>query len=249
MNRGLLSILLSLQTSIILACSCGGYINEFCYSADTSDYIALVELIAFDDETAASFKLIENLNKEIPDTINVLGQDGLNCNLGLWQFSIGDTLVINTIPYINGEQNASNLKMYNWGITDCNRHYLEFSKQIVYGKLDTFRKSEEIDYQTFKNDFQECIDFTLSSEKSNIANAIIDIYPNPSNGELSINSKDIRINDVKLYDLQGRKLVCNLTKQFTGYKLDISGNQNGVMLLEIITSKGIIRRKVIKTLR
>ena len=243
MFRLLFIPLLLLNSILGHACSCTGYIDEFCYSADTSDYIALVELLDFDDSSAARFKLIENLNKEIPDTISVLGADGINCNLDLNKFEIGDTLIINTDYYSNGSPSTENSNIYYWGIEDCSRHYLEFSSNIVQGKLDTFTDQIEIEYEEFKNRLLDCYDFTLSSVE--LSEQSIDIYPNPFKNQILIKS-DVRINQTKIYNLNGQliKSISNINSK--NLSITIDNQDSGLYFIEIITVRGTIKKKLLQ---
>lgn len=226
------------------SCTCSGYIEQFCYSADSSDFIALVELIKFTDHSAATFGLVENINKEIPDTIEVLGQDGFNCNINLDQFSIGDTLLINTIYYVDSLQNAYNLKYYRWGIETCSRNYLHFSDNKVIGELGTIIDSTESDYNTFKENLFECFDFTLSSKR--IYEPKLKIYPNPFKNELWIEIPDVEILGVKLYSLEGKQLRDLSIQSSSINRIAFSNEGSGYYFIEINTSEGILRRKLLK---
>lgn len=233
-----------LHSQAAQACSCQGYIQEFCFGADTSDYIALVELIEFDDPTAASFKLIENLHKEIPDTIAVLGSDGFNCNLSLDNFSVGDTLVINTRFYQSGVTNVTNFNTYHWGIPDCSRHYLEYSNGIVIGALDTFNVATENDYLQFKEQLFGCFDFTLSTAE--LDKDYFNIYPNPFTDYIHIETIEYHIIEINLYNLKGEKLISQHLHKASTAQIDLPDENSGLYFLEITTSEGILRKRVVK---
>jgi len=245
MKRTLIIILIILNKLITFACSCPEYIDEFCYSADTSDYISLVEIIGFADISVANIKLIENINKIIPDTIDVLGSDGLNCNLSFFEFRIGDTLVVNLDRYISGEQNAENGNYYNWGIGDCSRNYLNYSNQEVIGKLDSFSQTQQTNFETFKIELSNCYDFTLFNDE--ILYKPLNIFPNPSTGIFTFKSLDIPIINVSIFNLEGRKIIYDLIKRSEYIELDIKQNENGIYIVNIITNKGILREKIIMT--
>lgn len=246
MTKFLVTAIILFHSSLILACTCSHYVDEFCYSADTSDHIALVELIDFEDDTAARFKLIENINKEIPDTIAVLGSDGLNCNLSLPRFQIGDTLVINLKFYKNGAINSSNLKIYDWGIPDCSRHYLEYSFDMVFGELDTFNTSTVNDYGLFKEELFACYDFTLNT--SMITEPDIKIYPNPFSSDLWLESENLNIIQVKISELSGKLIKTHNCQNLSRININFGNEPAGVYLMELITSKGIIRKRILKYL-
>ena len=226
------------------ACSCTGYVDEFCFSADTSDRIALVEILSFDDSLSSGVrvKLIENLNKEVPDTISILGKDGFNCNLNLSKFEVGDMLIVNMIFYRSAIQNFSNSLFYNFGIQDCTRHYLTFSDGIVSGNIDSTSSETEFEYEVFKDRLFRCFDFVLSTDDLENSSAI-EVFPNPFSDQLTVQS-NAPISDIKIFDLNGRQLQLDINKSSKGFEIDFSPQQDGVYIMQIITNQGILRRQI-----
>lgn len=248
MKNLIFTVLSLLHFSFLMACSCDNYIEEFCSSADATDNIALVTLTGFDitagNTSGATFSLIENLNSTIPSTISVLSADDFNCNLDLSQFAIGDTLVINVTPYTQPSPNTFNAIEYNFGIEDCARNHLTYSNGVVHGKLDTINELEELDYDSFRAGLFNCISFSLSNEE--IDGLDINLYPNPTNGELFINASELEIKEVKLYDLKGILIDFDQNKFSNSHRIIIPAHHNGILILEIMTPRGILRRKVVK---
>lgn len=241
MKRIILTIAILINTTIIFCCSCE-YIDGFCHSADTSDYIALVELFDFEDATAAYFKLIDNINKEIPDTIHVLGQDGLNCNFGLSDFFLGDTLVVNFSKYNTSSQNAFNGNYYDWGIGGCRLNHLRYSKGKVMGYIK--EPNEEVEYLDFKSDISGCFDFILNSKEQFLEE--ITVYPNPSADKFYISSgQNLRI-DFKVFDLKGYTINQTTQENQRNLEVDLNSVNPGIYILEIRTEKGILRKKILK---
>lgn len=70
------------------------------------------------------------------------------------------------------------------------------------------------------------------------------IYPNPTNGNININSK-YNINTIELYDIQGRVLETTL-ESATTTTLDISNRENGIYFLKINTENGSKVEKIVK---
>ncbi len=230
---------------LIYACSCGPYIDPFCHSADSTDYIALVELISFDDVSAAQFKRIENIHKEIPDTIAVLGQDGLNCNLDFTAFEVGDTLVLNLFYDGLEVQNSYNLEFYQWQVFDCTRHYLEYSSGILYGRLTSASTQVETEYEHFKEQLFTCLDISLNM--SELYEESVQIYPNPFQEEIRIDTEDLIIMQVNVYNINGQLIQSVKPANVHSLKISISNHDSGIYLVEISTPKGIIRRKLLKS--
>lgn len=76
-------------------------------------------------------------------------------------------------------------------------------------------------------------------------NIDINVYPNPSSNFVIVGSENIQIENIELYDLQGR-ILKNIKINSLSYKLDISGYQQGTYLLRIATTSGIKTLKVVK---
>ena len=76
----------------------------------------------------------------------------------------------------------------------------------------------------------------------------IKVYPNPTTGELRIETSDMRygISDVTIFDIYGRKLVSNLKSQISNQIINISHFHSGIYFLKIETEQGTIMKKVIK---
>jgi len=78
--------------------------------------------------------------------------------------------------------------------------------------------------------------------------ASLQIYPNPTTGELRIENGELRIENVEVFDVYGRKLKGEGKKE-KGEKeflIDISDLATGVYFLRIMTEQGETVRKVVK---
>jgi len=81
----------------------------------------------------------------------------------------------------------------------------------------------------------------------NINENAIAIYPNPTNGKLLIESKDIIPLFVEVFDTYGRSVSSRSLNISTSLQeLDISNLSAGIYLIDIHTDKGIIHKKVVK---
>jgi len=75
----------------------------------------------------------------------------------------------------------------------------------------------------------------------------ITIYPNPTTGELIIENGELKIENVEIYDVYGRKLSSNhhiIT--LSHHKIDISHLQSGVYFVKVITDAGEVTKKIVK---
>ena len=71
----------------------------------------------------------------------------------------------------------------------------------------------------------------LSLENNSITN--FSIYPNPSSNNIEINSKQLPISDIKIYDLSGKLLLSNSYKSEININLNISNYSKGVYILKL----------------
>jgi len=102
---------------------------------------------------------------------------------------------------------------------------------------------------------------TAEASKSEITGIIetdesqnITVYPNPTSGELRIESVDIRVESVDIFDIYGRKVATKFpSKNLEGWQpkadgvvFDISNLSAGIYFIKITTENGIVTKKVVK---
>jgi hypothetical protein len=68
------------------------------------------------------------------------------------------------------------------------------------------------------------------------------VYPNPTTGELRIESKESEIKNVEIFDVFGKKILLN----YIVNHIDISDLQAGIYFIKVITTQGEIVKKVVK---
>lgn len=80
------------------------------------------------------------------------------------------------------------------------------------------------------------------NEVENMANW--EVYPNPTNGLLFINSS-VLIRRLSVFDLFGAKMIEAKISSCNAF-VDLSDFDNGLYILELSTDNGIMRRKIIR---
>jgi hypothetical protein len=75
----------------------------------------------------------------------------------------------------------------------------------------------------------------------NVLSKIV-IFPNPTRGELRIESKELEIKNVEIFDIYGKKILSN----FNINLIDISELQAGIYFVKVFTEHGEVVKKVIK---
>ena len=83
----------------------------------------------------------------------------------------------------------------------------------------------------------------IISETNNIASNIkLNIYPNPSKGNVFVNSSE-KIISISVLNILGEKVISN--SRINNNQLDLSQLNNGVYFINISTKKGVITKKII----
>jgi len=105
-----------------------------------------------------------------------------------------------------------------------------------------------------------CLTFTVTQSCTLVANFIqttdviditeisaVNIYPNPTTGELTIDNGQLTINSVEIIDIYGRKLSSHhLIVLSSHHRIDISHLQLGIYFVRVLTEKGAITKKILK---
>jgi len=75
----------------------------------------------------------------------------------------------------------------------------------------------------------------------------INIYPNPTTGELRITNYELGVKNVEIFDTYGRKLITSQFSIFNSqFNIDISHLTAGIYFVKIYTGTGEIMKKVVK---
>lgn len=72
----------------------------------------------------------------------------------------------------------------------------------------------------------------------------LEVYPNPTNGLLSINSS-VYIKQLSVFNSFGAKII-DVKISSCNASVDLSDFDNGLYILELSTDNGIMRRKIIR---
>ena len=92
-----------------------------------------------------------------------------------------------------------------------------------------------------------CLIFLLGIKNNNTA-GILAIYPNPTNGNINLNfagtsGKAI----VKVTGMLGQEVYNQTITNVNGiYSVDLSANESGTYIIQVITDKGVSTQRIIK---
>ena len=208
---------------------------------DLNNNINLIKLI-LSGNPLISIDLSNNINLEFLDLVNMVEDGGP----GLNSLDLSNNFNLKEVNLAN-----SNLSFLN--IQNGNNQSLE-DLNIQLNPLLSCVLVDDEDYEypecVFAGDHMDgwCIDGTtiLSEDCSlnvfDINTEQLKIYPNPSNDNLNIISKE-PINSIKIYSINGSLIIQQMT-EFDS--LDISKLKSGVYLVQIGISDKHIFKKLIK---
>lgn len=91
-------------------------------------------------------------------------------------------------------------------------------------------------------------DGTVSRDFSQPLGDNMVLYPNPATDEINLNGESTKLSSVKIYDLQGRKLMEKMLPPFSGTtSLDVSQLRPGMVVVEWTSPEGKFTKKVVIT--
>ncbi len=231
-------LILSFQ-NIGISCSCDMFEPAFCKMVRPE--LNVIQVVVTDSASyLMEVNLIENLNKEISeDTLMILGQDGFNCGEWLYQFEINDTLILAVLPW---EYNG---KTYWYLEGSCGIHFLRHEDGMVKGQITDNLTLQP--FQDFKENLFACLDMSVSTEDNNNLASQISVVPNSIQNAFQISMTQNQIDAYELYNSNGQQIKSRTLQQSANtVEVNASDLGNGIYYIRIITSKGILTRKILK---
>ncbi len=170
-----------------------------------------------------------------------------NFHFGMFGNVIGDNIIFNdanqSFDITNwiltmGESSGASLYfLYNFFLT-------EFNGAITNPFTYNFTTVGDITYLDITNSIGEVATFYAANlSQDEFLKESITIFPNPVSEVLNIKSSSIPIENLKVYDMNGR-LVMEINSNIG--EINVSVLQKGVYILNAETSFGVLRKKMIK---
>jgi len=113
----------------------------------------------------------------------------------------------------------------------------------IFDTLYNADKPSADEYQFLKD--EETVIETALDVLSTISRNEINIYPNPTTGELKVVSEEININSFEIFDITGKTLL-SLKPSNSNFIIDISAFSAGVYFIKIATQETIFMKKLFK---
>lgn len=90
----------------------------------------------------------------------------------------------------------------------------------------------------------DCMTTAISQEET--LQARVSLFPNPANAELNISSEGALLKAVKLFDPSGKLILHSFGLEASRTILNVKDYQAGLYIVEIQTSEGVVRKKLVK---
>ena len=173
------------------ACSCAYEIENFCEGLTENEYVFLGVITEKINGYGMTVEVIENIFQEIPEqSIDILGQDGLNCGETLTDMAIGDTMLF----AVNAENFSTDWfphlsQNFSWILGGCSRRYLTFEDEQFNGPITPGVSS--MSYDEFLSNLIPCIEDSFMPVEAKFAEVgsawklrgFSNEAPNPENSE------------------------------------------------------------------
>ena len=158
---------------------------------------------------------------------------------------------MNTGTNNNTCNDLSYSNVFSSDVLDMDENFMSYASNtwmFSQGQVDAMlSKLDQPDWQGGRLNLKNsnvnvnCTGIINSSQNYNLE-IYVSLYPNPTDGSLSINTSE-KILNISVYNIIGEKIVCNT--KLKNNKIDISSLNDGIYFIETITQKGKITKKII----
>jgi hypothetical protein len=187
------------------ACSCAPQVLDFCQTQPfrSSTLVVLAKVVSFGDDMlnpwGSPYMNIVPLeflhHTDARDTFKVYGQDGLNCNVYLSNFSLGDTVLLSLYDYTETFNSR-------YDLIACGVYFLEYHNDSVSGNITS--GSSSMSFADFKTFIPACI--ALDVEEKNNPD-FINLFPVPAQTQLNFKlPASVKSYSISIFDLAGKKI-------------------------------------------
>ncbi len=233
----ILFFLIVLSGPQLIACSCPDNAPTFCETNNNQNVIALVKVLKIQGNYM-QVELIENLQHHITsDTFEILGQDGQNCNILLWNFAPSDTVIF-------GFQFFTVVDTIHFDTTDvtyCGKYYLFVENDIVRGPINP--NSSEMPYSQFKDQLGACV---ITSADELITSNPTQTYPNPAQHTFHVQA-DTPIELVTIFNSWGQLVKIHIPDSDRyNVEIEISDLPEGIYIVESKRNGTISRSRLVR---
>ena len=210
------------------SCSCSSDSDLYGFydvvSKNRTNIIAVIDSLSKKSERGYNeigyFTVIDTINSagyNIGDTISLKGQDGVNCNVILQNFEIGDTLILT----IN--------ELYK-SLDYCKKNYLK----IINGL------NENLTINSIKN---KTIGIITSNNSNSLKEDLI-IYPNPARGIINLKTGNLEVKNLEIVDPIGKQVFFLSDPLPNNFTINTGNLPSGIYMLLLETPNKVISKQI-----
>lgn len=168
---------------------------------------------------------------------------GTNIDLGCYESctATNDLTTLTSGLTITANENSTGIT-YRWLDCDNNDSFISGETSQSFTATSNGSYACEITNEC-SIDTTLCIDISGLGITDNNTSSNLLIYPNPTNGELNIETGTLTIAEAKIVDITGKTIA---TISFDSNTADVSYLANGIYFLQIQTENGLVTQKIIK---
>jgi uncharacterized delta-60 repeat protein len=209
---------------------------------------------------SGSFDSYQNISTKNIIRLNINGSKDTSLNAGTGFNSAPYTLAIQNDGKIilgggfniyQGNIERYIIRLNSDGSKDSSFNTGTSFNSVVYSVLQQSDRQILIggNFTTYKGDNQSAYliglksTATLSNENFAKNKNLFSLWPNPVHNILNLNTSNINVLSIKIYDLQGKLIY---TKEKESPSIDVSNFSNGLYLMKLQTENGEISKKFIK---
>lgn len=230
-------------------CSCAEYIETFCAALPAIDssspniYVVSARVVTEPHGEFGQYmevEIMEQLHNTIEvDTITIIGQDGVNCAESLSYFSVDNEIICYLYPEFFDATSPD-----TFYLDGCGRSWLRLEEGQVNGPIQ--ENMETQDYETFKEDLYECAGISTSLNDLEDLTAQVQIFPNPAQDVLHLQSSAIAIESVRIFSTTGRQVLARTGDAYQNSTIDISDLPAGLYFINIEIDGEWVTKKMVK---
>lgn len=232
-------------------CSCAEYIETFCAalpaidSSSTGIYVVSARVATEPHGEFGQYmevEIMEQLHNTIEvDTITIIGQDGVNCAESLSYFSVDNEIICYLYPEFFDA--ASPDTFY---LDGCGRSWLRLEEGQVNGPIQEDMETQ--DYETFKEDLYECAGISTSLDDLENVAAQVQIFPNPVQDVLHLQSSAIAIESIRIFSTTGQQVLARTADLYENTAIDMSDLSAGLYFINIEIAGEVVTKKLVKNI-
>ena len=167
---------------------------------------------------------------------------------------IGDTLITDTLTYTYSITSVQEASFYRWfadEITQKGKIQLFDSVLQIPSVVISVKNNNPVQLNVYA--FNDCdttdtasllINSNVDISENSIDKGIY-VYPNPATDQITIQSKDCNLEEIKIYDVVGKEVKAQTANSIESI-LNLGDLRNGLYIICVKTEKGIFTTKILK---